>query len=467
MCWGRAPLSPDAVAATWLLVASQPASRAARATPAVSRGSSRAVAALFDGHGSAAPSLRGACLALALAQRLAADAVVPLRVLVVTCDALATAGAPATSEAAHGGAWGLARVLRLEHTALRAQNADVVRGARPLAARALTTATDEAEVVWLGGTRCAARLRARAASSTRRVALSCGAYAITGGLGGLGLRAAASLVEGGASCVVVASRGGRVGHNGQGLAAQLAALHVAARVSTADAGDAADALALVATVPFAGVLHAAGVGDKGLLAQLEGARLRWMHAAKACGAWSLHCATALTPFCARVLYSSVGSGLGNVGQANYAAANACLDAHALSRRVQGAAACSLQWPLVGGAGMGAAAFAAMGERQVAIAGLAGISLEAYAACLSGRLATCGGVALSVQLAHRSDVREVLRDLADGGQRRFGELAGVASRARSAAGASRPAPSVAGGVFALAPVPLALTMYPVGRGRGSV
>ena len=56
-----------------------------------------------------------------------------------------------------------------------------------------------------------------------------------------------------------------------------------------------------------------------------------------------------------------------------------------SLRVRAMTACSLQWPLVGGAGMGAAAFAAMADRQVAIAGLAGISLEEYAACLGAQL----------------------------------------------------------------------------------
>merc|ERR1711995_36167 len=116
------------------------------------------------------------------------------------------------------------------------------------------------------------------------------------------------------------------------------------------------------------------------------------------GVWYLLCAAATAPLETRVLFSSVGSGLGNVGQANYAAGNARLDAHALSQRARGTVACSLQWPLVGGAGMGAAAFAAMGERQVVIAGLAGILLEEYAACLGKQLEVGVGASVSVQLA---------------------------------------------------------------------
>ena len=148
-----------------------------------------------------------------------------------------------------------------------------------------------------------------------------------------------------------------------------------------------------------------------------------MYGPKSFGAWYLHCTTPTAPLDTLVLFSSVGSGLGNVGQGNYAAGNACLDTYALSQRHQGLAACSLQWPLVGGAGMGAAAFAASAERT--IVGMAGISLEQYASCLAPQLSAgvCGG--LCVQMVHRSDVRELLQDLADRSQPRFNELTATA------------------------------------------
>ena len=72
---------------------------------------------------------------------------------------------------------------------------------------------------------------------------------------------------------------------------------------------------------------------------------------------------AAAPYEAAVLFSTVGSGVGNIGQASYAAANASLDALALSRRAHGVEACSMQWPMVDEVGMGAAAFSISGSSE--------------------------------------------------------------------------------------------------------
>ena len=61
------------------------------------------------------------------------------------------------------------------------------------------------------------------------------------------------------------------------------------------------------------------------------------------------------------------------------------------------------------------------ERQLAIVGMAGITLDQYAECIGSQLSLYRGVSTVVQMAHRSDLSELLQDLADSSQPRFGEL----------------------------------------------
>eukprot|EP00964_Phaeocystis_antarctica_P056915 scaffold33614_cov73-Phaeocystis_antarctica.AAC.1 len=129
----------------------------------------------------------------------------------------------------------------------------------------------------------------------------------------------------------------------------------------------------------------------------------------------VHHTTSAAPLTAAVFFSSVASAMGNAGQANYAAANACLDALARCRGGSGLAASCLQLPLVGGAGMGAAAF---GEWQMRYRGMAAISLEQYAACLGGVLARAVGVVGSPLPCGAERLRE---SVVDATQARFIEL----------------------------------------------
>ena len=436
MCWAAnntMPLVNDAAPSCpcFLVVADRPATHTKEAVAGPP--SCRVVVMLLSGNSSSAPSPRGVHLSLVLVQQLLGLAKPPL-LRVVTCGVL-------SSDAAHGGVWGFARVLRLESPALGTQSIDVPRSAATLPPFQAPSA--EGEVAWRGDMRTAARLRECSAPLILSGALARGAYAVTGGLGGLGMRAATMLVMGGASHVLLASRSGFVVRGGQGLDAQLLSIRPSAAVVACDSADTREATSLFGTTPLAGVLHGSGVGDKGLLVELIPRRVQWMYAPKAFAGWHLHNLAANVPLDAFCLFSSVGSGIGNVGQANYAAGNACLDAQALSRRARGIAACSLQWPLVATAGMGAAAFAGIGERQVAFAGLAGISLEEYAACLGAQLTLFCGTALSVQMAHCSDVHELLQDLADASEPRFGELIAEVRHAHGFASGPVAAPTMGG------------------------
>ena len=98
---------------------------------------------LLDNHESCASSLYGMRLVVSLVQQLAGLATPP-RVLASTSGVL---GVGTTCDAAHGGVWGFARVLRLEHPSMRAQSIAVSRGSS-VAASPTFAAPTEAESAW-------------------------------------------------------------------------------------------------------------------------------------------------------------------------------------------------------------------------------------------------------------------------------------------------------------------------------
>ena len=103
----------------------------------------------------------------------------------LSCNAFVISGQHGASHPAHGGAWGFARVLRLEHPMLRTLSADVSNGVSEVTMPALTALMGEAEAAWRAGERLVTRLRPCTAFSWSGAVLSGGMYAVTGGLGGL------------------------------------------------------------------------------------------------------------------------------------------------------------------------------------------------------------------------------------------------------------------------------------------
>ena len=93
--------------------------------------------------------------------------------------------------------------------------------------------------------------------------------------------------------------------------------------------------------PIRGVFHAAGATRDRLIAQMEAGDLDAVLRPKVLGAWLLH--KYLNELDFFVMFSSIGSVLGQVGQGSYAAANAYLDSLAQYRRGQGLAGISINW----------------------------------------------------------------------------------------------------------------------------
>ncbi|WP_418346739.1 SDR family NAD(P)-dependent oxidoreductase [Streptomyces fodineus] len=289
---------------------------------------------------------RVAVSALELVQRwLASESLGEARLVVVTRNAVAVGDE--TPDVAQASVWGLVRSAQSEHPD-RFLLVDLDNGDEPEWGALLDL--DEPQLAIRDGRLLAPRLgRAPAGRSDEVRPLDPdGTVLITGGTGGLGALVAKHMAEWhGARRFLLVSRRGAAAEGVEKLVAELEAFGAQARVAACDVTERDHLADLFASLeqPLTAVVHAAGVLDDGIVEQLTPEQVARVMRPKVDAAWNLHELTAGMDLSAFVLFSSVTSLIGTPGQANYAAANAALNALAHRRRAEGLAASSLAWGL--------------------------------------------------------------------------------------------------------------------------
>jgi acyl transferase domain-containing protein/acyl carrier protein len=272
---------------------------------------------------------------------------------------LLTEGAVATTEGEDpdlvGAAlWGLIRSARSEHPGRFALvDTDASEASAGALESALAIGAQEPEVALRNGAPLVPRLTPASQEEDKPTATPLDPEAtvlITGGLSGIGAQVARHLANShGARHLFLASRRGTDSDGAAELIEELEATGAKVTVCACDVSDREQLQALFDSIepehPLGAIIHSAGVLDDGVIESLDAERLERVFAPKATAAWHLHELSREAGLSQLILFSSSAGLLGGAAQANYAAANAFLDALAQHRRAEGLPATSLAWGL--------------------------------------------------------------------------------------------------------------------------
>ena len=376
-------------------------------------------AVLLDSVASASPSHVSAQAIVQVVQRIVElDAGNCLLLLTFGVFVPLAAGPPTRiSSAAHSSCAGLLYAIRKEHAALPIYSYDMdlvrTRTALVLDEQAIANGAEWSRAQ-CGSLLFAPRLRYASALPLRADLRQRGdQFLITGGLGGLGLRAGALLHEA-SSGLTLTSRSGRVPRDGQNLEQLLSSLVATCTTSlVCDVHEGRHVIAAFDLQRITGVVHAAGVSTDSALSEVNLAQLVVAFAPKACGAAHIHSAATTLALTALVALSSISTFWCRDGQGCYAAANAFLDGHALARRRQGHVGVALSLPGIEGMGMGAALNV---RRKIQM------SLIQYDVALAALLITSEGAVSISRPVLPSKLERFVRGTADGRSPLFHEAA---------------------------------------------
>jgi acyl transferase domain-containing protein/acyl carrier protein len=317
---------------------------------------------------------------------------------------------PASDGPDQAALWGAARVVAAEHPEwwgglLDLDPAYDAATQAGIVADHLCAGDDEDQVAIRDGARFALRVVPMTAGANDRPRWRTdAAYLISGGLGGVAQEITAAMVRDGARRLVLTGRtplplrtewsdvapGTELGRR---IAAVRALEHAGASVHLLCA-DVADEVAMKVALeryaaegwpPIAGVIHAAGALDNRLATDMDHESFARVVAPKLDGALVLD--RLLPDLDLFVVFSSISAFWAPVGMANYAAANAGLDALAQVRRGRGQHAVSIQWGPWANVGFHERTITARSTEEMAGEGVVGFTAEQGASMF---LALAGG-----------------------------------------------------------------------------
>ncbi|PSB07301.1 hypothetical protein C7B62_20315, partial [Pleurocapsa sp. CCALA 161] len=257
--------------------------------------------------------------------------------------------------------WGLGRVIALEYPEINCRRVDLdsvlnLDEISSLLIQELLSPSEEDQIAYRHQLRYVSRLvrqhqpSAANLPKNQKAEVSVSAFAsylITGGLGVLGMEVSRWLIEQGARNLVLTGRGAPSENSRKAISA-LEKAGVNILVIQGDISHQEDVSYILERIetsfpPIKGIIHAAGVLDDGILSHQSWEQFTKVMAPKVKGAMYLHQLTSHLSLDFFVCFSSMSSLLGSLGQSNYAAANAFMDALVYHRRGMGLPGLSINW----------------------------------------------------------------------------------------------------------------------------
>ncbi|CAM4376698.1 type I polyketide synthase [Nocardia ninae] len=247
--------------------------------------------------------------------------------------------------------WGLVRAAQQEAVGkIQLVDIDDSEEARILLPRAIATGRSEL-AIRAGGIYYPALIRLRSdegSARSERAVDPGGTVLVTAGTHGLGALFARRLVERhGVEKLVLVSRRGMAAPGAAELCAELSDLGAEVHIRSCDVSNRSEIHDLLSWIrrggPLTGVIHAAAVVDNAPITELTEQRFEDVLRPKMDAAWYLHDLTREDDLDLFVLVSSAAGTVLAQGQANYASANAFLDALAHHRSGLGLPATAIEW----------------------------------------------------------------------------------------------------------------------------